>query len=60
MRGRSSAVTNVPGTNQCADTERTAFGRGMRIPNAAHASEWAFVSIAFIGLPCPKKMAGIL
>jgi hypothetical protein len=52
-------VTPVPGTYQCADTASTAFGRGMDLPIDAHPSVYLFVAKAFIGLPCPKKIAGI-
>jgi hypothetical protein len=44
---------------QCALTTRIARGRGTDAPNARHAEVYRFTSRAFIGLPCPKKAAGI-
>jgi len=44
---------------QCAEMQRMTRGRGIFLPIAAHASENWLRSRAFIGLPCPKKMAGI-
>jgi hypothetical protein len=35
------------------------FGFGILFPISAHALVQAFLCRAFIGLPCPKKMAGI-
>src|SRR6185436_10357387 len=54
------AVTQVPGRYQCAETATTARGRGSARPMAAQASVYALRSMAFIGLPCPKKKAGIV
>jgi hypothetical protein len=36
-----------------------ALGRGRLAPIAAHASVYWLLDRAFIGLPCPKKTAGI-
>src|SRR5258706_2805840 len=58
VRGRAIAVTPVPGTYQCADTQRIAFGVGMDFAIARQPSVYAFVASAFIGLPWPKKIAG--
>ena len=52
-------ITAQNDTYQCADTASTAFGRGMDLPIDAHPSVYLFVAKAFIGLPCPKKIAGI-
>jgi hypothetical protein len=35
------------------------FGFGMLFPIVAHALVHTLLFSAFIGLPCPKKMAGI-
>jgi hypothetical protein len=59
VRGVPIAVTAVPVTNQCAEMDRTARGRGIRAPMAVHAAVYAFVSNAFMGLPWPKKIAGM-
>jgi hypothetical protein len=53
------AVTAVSGTYQCAEIAKIALGFGMDAPMALHPSVYAFVWIAFIGFPCPKKIAGI-
>jgi hypothetical protein len=37
-----------------------ALGRGRLAPIAAHASVYWLLDRAFIGLPCPKKTAGIM
>src|SRR4051794_20612281 len=44
---------------QCADTTRIARGLGAVVPNDCHAFVKRLVSRAFIGLPWPKKAAGI-
>jgi hypothetical protein len=44
---------------QWAEIIRMARGRGMERPKARHASVYRLRSRAFIGLPCPKKTAGI-
>src|SRR5690606_6383163 len=59
VRGRGIAVTAVALTYQCADTTRIARGRGTEAPNVRHASVKRLRSIAFIGLPWPRKAAGI-
>src|SRR5215472_14607076 len=58
--GCSIAVTAVFGMNQCAETTRIARGRGKDSPIAFQARVYRLSSIAFIGLPCPTKTAGIL
>jgi uncharacterized protein len=58
VRGRAVAVTAVPGWHQCAETTRIARGRGTERPIALQASVYRLVSIAFMGLPWPKKIAG--
>jgi hypothetical protein len=50
----------VAGRYQCAETHNTARGRGSSLPRRAQLRVQAFAWIAFIGLPCPKKTAGIL
>src|SRR3546814_6570655 len=45
---------------QCAETTRIARGLPMDSPIARQPSVQAFDWMAFIGLPCPKKMAGVL
>src|SRR5664279_697896 len=59
VRGAVLIVTAVPGTNQCAEIARIARGLGVRSPMLRHASVYALLEIAFMGLPCPKKIAGI-
>ena len=51
-------VTPVPGTNQCAEMERIALGLGVSTPRLLQRAVYAFSASAFIGLPCPKNMAG--
>jgi hypothetical protein len=41
------AVTAVTGTNQCAETDRIARGRGIEAPTEAHAAVYAFFASAF-------------
>jgi hypothetical protein len=57
--GDRMAVTWVPSRYQWAETHSTALGRGRDVPIALHPSENGFRSMAFIGLPCPRKIAGI-
>src|SRR5688572_2199464 len=52
-------VTAVPGAYQCAETDRMAFGGVMLLPMRRHPSVQALLAMAFIGLPWPKKIAGI-
>src|SRR5688572_10691080 len=59
VRGVGIAVTRVAGRYQCAETQSTARGHGMFLPMDAQPSVQAFCVSAFIGLPCPKKMAGM-
>src|SRR5215213_2755002 len=57
--GAGIAVTKVPGTYQWAETHSTALGRGTSSPILAQALVYSLTSRAFIGLPCPKKIAGM-
>src|SRR5712691_4201598 len=59
VRGRGIVVTAVALMYQWADTTRITRGRGTAWPNARHAVEYGLTSRACIGLPCPKKAAGI-
>jgi hypothetical protein len=52
-------VTPVPGTYQCAEIERIALGLGVCPPIRRQASVYPLLVTAFMGLPCPKKIAGI-
>jgi hypothetical protein len=54
------AVTIVPGKYQCAETQSTARGRDSVAPILAQDCVYSLRASAFIGLPCPKKMAGIV
>ena len=59
-----SAATAWPlprtaGTYQWADTHRMAFGTGISAPTAAQPLVKALSSRVIMGLPWPKKMAGI-
>src|SRR3954468_14478790 len=45
---------------QGAETTRIARGRGTARPNARHAAVYLLISMAFIGLPCPKNAAGMM
>jgi hypothetical protein len=60
VRGRGIAVTAVALTYQCADTTRTARGRGTAWPKARQALVYRLTSSAFMGLPWPKNAAGIV
>src|SRR6188474_1695551 len=60
VRGARMAVTQVPGRYQCAETATTARGRGSARPMAAQASVYVLRWMAFMGLPCPKKNAGMV
>lgn len=51
-------VTPVSGTNQCAEIERMARGRTVSAAIRRHPSVYSLFITAFIGLPCPKKIAG--
>src|SRR5690606_37498385 len=59
VRGRGIAVIARDGTYQCAEMARIARGRGAAAPNARQASVKRLRSSAFIGLPWPRKAAGI-
>jgi hypothetical protein len=54
------AVTAVALMYQCAETARIARGRGTEVPNERQASVYRLRSRAFIGVPCPKKAAGMV
>src|SRR5580698_10047546 len=58
VRGAEPAVTAVPGTNQCAEIDRIALGLGRLAPITRQASANS-PPRAFMGLPWPKKIAGI-
>jgi hypothetical protein len=51
VRGRSTAVTAVAGTYQCAEMHTIARGRRIDCPNADQPSVNALRASAFIGLP---------
>ena len=53
-------MTELPLVSQCAETQSIARGRSRTLPISSHAVLNAFVSIAFMGLPCPTKSTGIL
>src|SRR5690349_3706822 len=59
VRGWAIALTSVAGKYQCADTQTIARGRGIDLPIMAQPLVQSFCWSAFIGLPCPKKIAGI-
>ena len=59
VRGRAIAVTATVGTYQCAETIRMARGRGKEAPMARQASVYRLRSSAFMGLPWPRKAAGM-
>ena len=59
VRGCIIDVTAVPRVSQCAEMQRTAVGTGSSRPSCLHSSVHTFVSMAFIGLPCPIKSTGI-
>jgi hypothetical protein len=59
VRGADMAVTKVPATYQWADIESTALGFGIAAPQALQALVKSLPPRAFIGLPWPKKMAGM-
>ena len=59
VRGRAMAVTAVALTYQWADTIRMARGRGTEAPKLRQASVKRLRSSAFIGLPWPRKAAGM-
>src|SRR3982751_3996849 len=59
VSGCALPVTNVPGTNQCAETASTARGLGSAAPSARKPRDQRLSSIAFIGEPWPMKTAGM-
>jgi hypothetical protein len=58
-KSRTRVTITVYGKYQCADTASTAFGLGIEVPRSVQPSVQVLLANAFIGLPCPKKMAGI-
>ena len=61
-RARSKAwrVTSVAGRYQWAEIPEHGMGRGIFFPDSSsHLSVQVLRARAFIGLPCPKKMAGM-
>ena len=58
VRGVGIAVTAVYGTYQCADIDSTARGFAIDVPMLRQARVYALSARAFMGLPCPTKMAG--
>src|SRR5689334_23072294 len=58
VRGVGIAVTAVYGTYQCAEMATTARGFGIDVPMFRHARVYSFSARAFMGLPCPTKIAG--
>src|SRR5438309_114076 len=59
VRGCSSPVTNVPGTYQCAEMLRMAFGSGSIRPSFWKPRLHSLSSMAFIGDPWPTNRTGI-
>src|SRR5262249_12921113 len=59
VRGCSIAVTITPRVCQWAEMHRIALGRPRAAPTRAQPRLKALSSMAFIGLPCPTKSAGI-
>src|ERR1700731_1191455 len=59
VRGAGIAVTAVDPMYQCAETTRIARGLGTDAPNAAQDAVYRLSSSAFMGLPWPRKTAGI-
>ena len=57
--GCRSPVTKVPGTYQCAETERMALGSGRRPASERKPRLQTLSSMAFIGEPWPTKRTGI-
>ena len=45
--------------NQCADTTRIAWRRGIICPSARQARVKSLSSSVFIGLPCPMNSAAM-
>src|SRR5665647_995762 len=58
------AVSHQPSVNQCAEMHKMSCGLGHFMPNSAPRAcqlrRYSLSSIAFMGLPWPRKMAGIL
>src|SRR5260370_9666381 len=60
VRGERAKVTAVSETYQCAEMQRIALGRGSDLPILLQPSVYWLRSRAFIGFPCPRKIAGIV
>src|SRR5690554_2903658 len=60
VAGCSIAVTQVPWVSQCAEIQSIALGLGRSRAIFRKPETNSFSSIAFIGLPWPKKSTGIL
>src|SRR5216684_4209131 len=60
VRGERAKVTAVSETYQCAEMQRIALGRRSDLPILLQPSVYSLRSRAFIGLPCPKKIVGIV
>ena len=58
MRGCDIAVTAVALMYQWAEMARIAVGVGNDNPSCCHDSVNRFISMVFIGLPCPINVAG--
>ena len=52
-------VRNVPRTNQCAEIDKIAFGRGSKPAIARKPWLQTLSSMAFMGEPCPTNRTGI-
>src|SRR5215467_8602957 len=57
--GLRMCVIHVPSVIQCAETHRTALGRGSRFPSSPSVRVKGVSRRAFIGLPWPIKRTGI-
>ena len=53
------AVTSVPRVIQCAETHKIALGLGIKAACWRKPATNSFSSMAFIGLPWPKKSTGM-
>ena len=59
VRGAVVTVTPVSGTYQCAEIDRIALGRLVLLADPPPGAVYVLLRKAFIGLPWPKKIAGI-
>src|SRR5712692_10301926 len=60
LPGERANVTAVSQAYQCAEIHRIAFVRGSDLQILLEPSVYALRSRAFIGFPCPRKIAGIV